>query len=129
MTESFEYNQTHNPLNPRVVLATTASTIGLVSIALIVSIYLAIILGGIAIVLAILSRGEDGKFLPQAKKAIGFGSVAIVISYILLVNSAISYFTDPELRKSVNKFSESISGESFDDTLNELGESLGISFK
>lgn len=129
MTESFEYNQTHNPLNPRVVLATTASTIGLVSIALIVSVYLSIILGGIAIVLAILSRGEDGKLLPQAKKAIGFGSVAIVISYVILVNSIISIMTDPELRNSVNKFSQSLYGESFDDTFNELGETFGITFK
>ncbi|WP_156036162.1 hypothetical protein [Butyrivibrio sp. AE3004] len=127
MNESFEYNQTHNPLNPRVSMATIASIMGLISIALILSVYFSIILGGIAITLALLSRDSAGKLYPQAKRAIFFGLIGFVGGYALMITSFVTVFTDPEAHKMVNQYSQAISGESFDDMLEELTGGLGIS--
>lgn len=128
MNESFEYNQTHNPLNPRVSLATIASILGLVSIALLLSVYFSIILGGIAITLAFLSRDSAGKLYPQAKRGIIFGLIGLVGGYALMVSSFVTVFTDPEAHKMVNQYSQAISGESFDDMFKEIADSFGIEF-
>lgn len=128
MTESFEYNRTHNPLNPRVTLATIASILGLVSIALLLSVYFSIILGGIAITLALLSRDENGILFPQARRAIIFGLVGLFGGYALIVTSFVTVFTDPEVHTMVNQYSEAIAGESFDDMLKEISGNLGITF-
>ena len=128
MTESYEYNQNHDMANPRVTLATTASVLALISVALLLSVYFAIIIGGIALVLALLSRGSDGKFLPQAKRALIFGSVGVIGGYFLMVQAFVSVFTDPETRAMVNQYTQTISGQSFDDTLNEIGQDLGVDF-
>ena len=126
MNEGYEYNQIHNPMNPRVALATTASVLGLISVALLLSVYFAIILGGIAIVIAILSRGSDGKFLPQAKRALFFGAIGLLGGYFFMIQAFVAVFTDPETRAMVNQYSEAISGESFDDMLGEVMSSFGI---
>lgn len=128
MTESYEYNQNHDMANPRVTLATTASVLALISVALLLSVYFAIIIGGIAIVLALLSRGSDGNFLPQAKRALIFGSVGVIGGYFLMIQAFVSVFTDPETRAMVNQYTEIISGQSFDDMLNEMGQDLGVDF-
>ncbi len=128
MTESFEYNQNHDMANPRVTLATTASILALISVALLLSVYFAIIVGGIALVLAFLSRGKDGKFLPQAKRALVFGSIGVIGGYFLMIQAFVTVYTDPEARAMVNQYSQAISGESFDDMLNEIKQSLGVDF-
>ena len=128
MVESYEYNKEHNTMNPRVAFATAAFIISLISAALLLSVYFAIILGGIAIVMALLSRDSSGKLLPQARRAIIFGSVGLIGGYFLLVQAVISMFVDPEVRALVNQYSLAISGESFDDTIQELENSLGIKF-
>ena len=127
--ESFEYNQTHNTLNPRVALATAASILGMIAVALLLSVYFAIILGGIAITLAFLSRGTDGKLLPQAKRALLFGSVGVIGGYFLMIQALVSVYTDPETRALVNQYSEAISGQSFDGMLEEIEQSLGLNFE
>ncbi|WP_026495831.1 MULTISPECIES: hypothetical protein [unclassified Butyrivibrio] len=128
MIESYEYNKEHNTMNPRVAFATAAFIISLISAALLLSVYFAIILGGIAIVMALLSRDSSGKLLPQARRAIIFGSVGLIGGYFLLVQAVISMFVDPEVRALVNQYSLAISGESFDDTIQDLENSLGIKF-
>lgn len=128
MIESYEYNKEHNTMNPRVAFATAAFIISLISAALLLSVYFAIILGGIAIVMALLSRDSSGKLLPQARRAIIFGSVGLIGGYFILVQAVISMFVDPEVRALVNQYSLAISGESFDDTIQELENSLGIKF-
>lgn len=127
MTESYEYNQTHNPLNPRVSFATVASILGLISIALILSVYFSIILGGIAITMAFLSREQNGKLYPQAKRGIVFGLIGLIGGYALMVTSFVTVFTDPEAHRMVNQYSQAISGESFDDMVKEITDNLGIS--
>ena len=126
MNENFEYNQTHNMLNPRVSFATAASVLGLISIALLFSVYFSIIVGGIAITMAFLSRGTDGKLFPQAKRGIIFGLIGLVGGYALMVTSFVTVFTDPEAHSLVNQYTEARFGESFDDLLKELAGSYGV---
>ena len=128
MTESFEYNQSRNPLNPRVSMATIASITGLVSIALLLSVYLSIILGGVAVTLALLTRDSNGKLFPQAKRAIAFGLVGLFGGYALIVTSFVTVFTDPEAHRMVNQYSEAVTGESFDTMFKRITDNLGVSF-
>ena len=67
---NYEYNRLHNELDQHVVLAGTALVMGLISIPLCFFLNLGTLIGGIAIVLALLSKGTMEKLLPQAKKAI-----------------------------------------------------------
>lgn len=118
---NFNYNKTHNQLDKHVSLATFAMFVGLLGIPFCIFAYTGIIMGGVAVVLALLSKGTAAKLLPQAKRAIIFGSVAIVIGYAVLIGSFHTVLTDPEARRQVNIMSERMNGESFDDMLKDLG--------
>ena len=124
---NFNYNKTHNELDRHVSLASFAMFTGIIAIPMCIFAYTGVILGGVAVVLALLSKGTLQKMLPQAKRAILFGSAAIVIGYAVLVSSFHLVLTDPEARKQINIMSERINGESFDDMLKDMGlEDLGV---
>ena len=121
---NYNYNKTHNELDSHVGLATFARVLGLFSIPLCLIFYSGIILGGVAIVLAILSKGTMEKFLPQAKKAILFGSIGVALGYFVMISSVYKIMTDPVYHQQLNDMSEQMNGVSFDDMLEELGVSL-----
>ncbi|MCR5670864.1 MAG: hypothetical protein K6G10_07660 [Butyrivibrio sp.] len=122
---NYNYNRTHNELDPHVSLAGAALVTGLVSIPLCFFINIGVIIGGIAIVLAILSKGTLQKMLPQAKKAILYGSIGIVLGYGIFIYDVYKIFNDAEYRQQLNVMSEQINGVSFDDMLKDLGINLG----
>ena len=66
---NYNYNKAHNELDSHVALATFARILGMFSIPLCLIFYTGIILGGVAVVLALLSKGTMKTFLPQAKKS------------------------------------------------------------
>ncbi|WP_029233533.1 hypothetical protein [Butyrivibrio sp. VCB2006] len=121
---NYNYNKAHNELDKHVSLATLSLVIGLISIPFCFFMYTGIILGGIAVVLAILSKGTAGKLLPQAKKGIFYGAIGVVLGYVVLVSSIHTLMTDPDSRQQLNQFSEQYYGESLDDMLKELGINL-----
>ena len=106
-------------------LAGTALVMGLASIPLCLFMNTGIVVGGIAIVLAILSKGTLEKLLPQAKKAIIYGTIGIIVGYGVFASSLYSVLTVPEYRKQLNEVSLQMNGVSFDDMLKDLGVSLG----
>ena len=118
---NFNYNKTHNQLDKHVSLATFAMFTGLLAIPFCLFAYTGIIMGGVAVVLALLSKGTAAKLLPQAKRGILFGIFAIFLGYFVLVKSFHMVLTDPEARKQVNIMSERMNGESFDDMLKDVG--------
>ncbi len=122
--DNYNYNRTHNDLDGHVSLAGVALIAGLASIPLAFFLNIGIIAGGIAIVLAILSKGVMEKLLPQAKKAILYGTIGIVIGYGVFAYDIYTVVTDPEARQQLNAVSEQMNGVSFDDMLEELGISL-----
>jgi len=121
---NYEYNRLHNELDQHVVLAGTALVMGLISIPLCFFLNLGSTVGGIAIVLAILSKGTMEKLLPQAKKAIIYGTLGVVIGYGVFAYDLHAVLTKPEYRQQLNIMSEQMNGVSFDDMLKDLGISL-----
>lgn len=122
--DNYNYNKTHNELDPHVSLAGVALVMGLASIPLCFFLNIGVIIGGIAIVLAILSKGTAEKILPQAKRAILYGSFGIVLGYGVFAYNLYSVLTNPASRKQLNEMSEQINGVSFDDMLRQLGVSV-----
>ena len=124
MGEDYNYNLNHNQLDQHVVLAGTALVIGLVSIPLCFFLNLGTVVGGVAIILALLSKGSLEKLLPQAKKAIIYGSIGVVLGYGIFAYDLHAVFTNPDYRKQLNAMSEQMNGVSFDDMLKDLGITL-----
>ena len=105
-------------------LAGTALVMGLASIPLCLFLNLGVVIGGIAIVLAILSKGTLEKLLPQAKKAIIYGTIGIIVGYGVFAYDLHTVLTDSEYRAQLNAISEQMNGVSFNDMLRELGVQL-----
>ena len=121
---NYDYNRAHNELDRHVSLAGTALLLGFASIPLSFFLNFGIILGGIAIILAILSKGTLKKFLPQAKKALIYGSIGVVLGYGILAYDVHALFTNPEMLEQMDGISEQLYGISFTDMLKELGVSV-----
>ena len=121
---NYNYNMTHNELDNHVRMASTALIVGLLSIPFCFFMYTGIILGGVAIILALLSKGVAKKLLPQAKKGIFYGTIGIILGYGIMITSVHTLLTDPAYRQQRNQMSEKYYGESFDDMLKEIGVSL-----
>ncbi len=118
---NYNYNKTHNELDKHVNMASVALIMGLISIPLCFFLYTGIVLGGLAIVFAILSKGTADKLLTQAKKGIIYGSIGIVLGYFLFASNMHTLMTNPTYRQELNRVSEQVNGVSFDDMLEELG--------
>ncbi len=118
---NYNYNRTHNDLDKHVALSGVALVIGLASIPLGFFLNLGVVLGGVAVTFAILSKGTMAKLLPQARKAIIYGVIGIVIGYIIFAYDIYTVFTDPTARQQLNAVSEQMNGISFDDMLRDLG--------
>lgn len=117
---NYNYNQAHNDLDQHVNLATVAMVAGLLSVPFCFFGYIGIVLGGIAVVMAILSKGTEKKLLPQARKGIFYGSLGVIIGYAVVISSIHMVLTDPAMRQQMNQISEQLYGISFDETLQEL---------
>ena len=121
---NYNYNRAHNELDQHVKLADTALVLGLISIPLCFVLNFGVVLGGVAIIMAILSKGTMERLLPQAKKAILYGTLGIVIGYGVFAYDVYKVFTDPQLRAQLNTMSEQMNGVSFDEMLEELGVTI-----
>jgi hypothetical protein len=121
---NYNYNRVHNQLDLHVTMANTALALGIASIPLCFFLNIGIIIGGIAIVMAILSKGVMNRLLPQARRAIIFGVVGIVLGYGIFIYDMYSVLTDATLRQQLNIMSEQMNGISFDEMLKELGVNL-----
>ena len=118
---NYNYNQAHNELDPHVSFATISLVLGLLSIPFCFFFNAGVIMGGIAIVIAILSKGSEKKLLPQAKKGIIYGALGIIVGYAVVIGSFYTIMTNSEARESMNTMTEQVYGISFDDVLQELG--------
>ena len=121
---NYNYNKAHNELDHHVNMASVALVMGLISIPLCFFLYTGIILGGLAIVFALLSKGTSEKLLAQAKKGIIYGTLGIVLGYSIIAYNLHAVMTNPTYRQELNRVSEQMNGVSFDDMLKELGIDL-----
>ena len=116
-----EYYRSEGGPDKRLAQAGLSMILGLASIPMAFFMNIGVILGGIAIVLAGLSRGVADRLLPQAKKAIIYGIFGIVIGYGVFAYDIYRVMTDPATREQLNTMSEQMNGISFDDMLRDLG--------
>ena len=73
------------PARPQDVMMTASVVLSVIAIATTCCIYSSIICGSLAIILALLSRGEQKKLTPQGKLAVMTSTAAIVIAILATV--------------------------------------------
>ena len=111
-------------------LAKAAMVLGIIAIAscFTFTIYPAYILGSIAIVLALLSKGRRPKLFSNAKTGIicAVGGIA----FNTLIVTLISYllFANPAVREKANQLFEEQYGITFDEAIEEIMEGNDISY-
>lgn len=84
------------------------------------TVYPAFILGSIAIILALLSKGRNAKMNSKASVGIICATAALVLNTLIVTYSMTMVFTDPQTRQELNDTCEEIYGISFDEMLEEI---------
>ena len=113
-------NLTNKPLPNS--FARTAKILGIIALISVFTftVYPAMILGALAIILAILSKGIEKGMHDNAKLGVITGIIALVMNVVIIGSSFYMIFTQPELRQQFNEMYESIYGESFNDTIDGI---------
>ncbi len=105
--------------------ARASMILGLLSIvtAFMLTIYFPFVLGSLAIILALLSKGYQSKLHPNAKTAIATAIVGLSLNICLIAGSFILVFSVKEYREQFDTIFEQVYGESFDDALDDMIDS------
>ncbi len=101
-------------------LALAAMILGIVSILCSCTVYPAFICGGLAIILALLSRRKGVKMPGTAKAGIITGFLGLFLGIYLMVNSVYTLMTDPQAHQMLNDMSQQIYGQTFDEMIEEI---------
>lgn len=110
------------------VFALFARSLGIFSIfCAVFSIFIgALVCGGLAIVLAILSKGYHAKMEKNAVVGLTAGVIGIVLQISVLTVSIYNVIHIPEFREQFNALYEQMYGEPVDDSINEMLDELGL---
>lgn len=129
-----EYTQHNNyyrqPITPPAnSLAVAAMSLGIISLllAFTCTIYPTLVFGGLAIILALLSKGCDSKMHVNAKTAVITATVGLAFDVIVVIGSFLLIFSPiavPEYRADFDKMYEQIYGQSFEDMLQDATEGM-----
>lgn len=150
-----EYNSNNNPYtqpggnyypngqrqpirNPGRAMATASMILGIVSIVSILTVYVPIICGSLAIVLAILSKGYGKKMLPSARVGVGTGIGGIVLIFSI-VGSLVAMILslsredlitfgrqmDQQFERQTGQELEDVLGQSYEDIMEQYAEIMG----
>ncbi len=123
--------------NPGQNMATASMILGLVSVFTVFTVYLPLICGGTAFVLAILSKGYGKKMLATAKIGIGgaIGGVVLVLSVFTSVMALLlsggdalvdlGRQMDQRFERQTGQQLEDFLGESYEDIMKDYAEILG----
>lgn len=82
-------------------------------------IYPALVLGSLAIIFAILSRGSAKKLYDRAVTGIITGGIAIAVDIALLVASLAIIFSNGPMKQQLNDACKQMYGQTFDDMLQD----------
>lgn len=110
-------------------LVNAAFILGIAAIvsAFMMTVYFPFILGGISIVLALLSKGYDNKMAGSAKAGIVCSVIGLVVNILIVSVSFHTLFTDERVFQQFDSLYEQIYGDSFTDTYKEMtGEDFPI---
>lgn len=124
--------------NPGQTMAVMSMILGLASLFTLLTVYIPIVCGSIAIVLAILSKGYGKRMLATAKIGMGtaIGGMALIITIVgsltaLLLSSSgdtlvqFGQRMDQQFEEQTGQKLEDILGTSYEDIMKDYAESLG----
>ena len=103
-------------------MITASVVLGVAAIvsAFMMTVYFPFILGGISIILALLSKGQEQKMASKARMGIICSIVGLVLNVIIVVGSVCFVFANKEAYQQFDQMYEYIYGESFSDTYEKL---------
>ncbi|MCR4595465.1 MAG: hypothetical protein K5673_01650 [Lachnospiraceae bacterium] len=115
-------------IEPNTMLFTASMVLGIITVAtaLLGTVYLPFMLGGIAIVMGILSRDASGTLDFKAKLGILLGTAGIILNIVVVATSVYSVFNNPEQYATFNSVFERVYGENFASFMQENGVSFPI---
>ena len=134
-TNTVDYNNTNSTNNNAAsarpfpnVFALFARSLGIFSVfCAVFSIFIgSFICGGLAVILAILSKGYNTKMEKNAVIGLIAGIIGIVLQISTLIFSFYSIIHIPEFREQFNSLYEQMYGEPVDDSINEMLDNLGL---
>lgn len=104
--------------------ASASMVLGIISIisSFTFTVYPAFVLGSIAIVLALLSKGRRPKLLGKAAAGVICATFGLVINTVIVTACMVLLFTDPDVKEQVNKTFEKQYGMTFDEMWDEIME-------
>jgi len=107
---------------PNQSLYTASMVLGILTFVSMVmmTVYLPFIFGGLAIIMAILSRGDKAELHKSAKIGIITGIVGMVLNVLVVGGSVYAVFHNPVLYEQFDKTVEQMYGESFEDLISDL---------
>lgn len=82
--------------------------------------------GGLAIVLAILSKGYNTKMEKNAVVGLAAGVIGIVLQISVLTVSVYNVIHVPEFREQFHSLYEQMYGEPIDDSINDILDEMGL---
>lgn len=129
-----EVNDSSNPLSESCIYAPhyarLAHSLGILSLISSVfgSFYLAFIVGGVAIVLAALSRGDGLKLGRSARIGMGCAILALTLQVAALCFSIYAIMYIPEYRIQLNDIYENMYGYSLDEAVSIIQERMNLIF-
>lgn len=84
------------------------------------------ICGGMAIILAVLSKGYDSKMEKNAKIGLATGLIGITLQIFMFAFSLYNVIHVPEFREQFDSMYEQMYGEPMDDSIHELLDQWGL---
>lgn len=115
------------PRNPGQTMATVSMILGVVSIFTLFTVYIPLVCGSIAVVLAILSKGSFKKMLTTAKVGIGTAIGSIALLFVMIASfSAMLLSTSGD---TLIKFGQQIDQQFKEQTGQEIEDILGMSYE
>lgn len=115
------------PRNPGQTMATVSMILGVVSIFTLFTVYIPIVCGSIAVVLAILSKGSFKKMLTTAKVGIGTAVGAMALLFVMIASlSAMLLSTSGD---TLIKFGRQIDQQFKEQTGQDIEDFMGMSYE
>lgn len=109
-------------------LAGAAMVLGILSIisSFTFTVYPAFILGSIAVMLGLLSKGTRTKLLSKARTGVICATIGLILNTTFVTSCTVLFFTNAEVREEVNRTFEQQYGVTFDEMWEEIMEDSGF---
>lgn len=107
-------------------MAKASQTCGILSIVSIFTmmIYPAIILGSVAIILALLSRGSESRLADKAKTGLTTGIIALIVDICIAGIAVFILFSDGAYKSQINDACKQMYGQTFDDMMEDAKDGV-----